>query len=624
MTKKQFLKDVKILYEYLDIRKNKMNMLYTYLEKGDFAKLTIIEQFALALDIEVLDNEIRLALIQRLISLRDDNLIQILKANQIKEKALNKKIKIAYNFTKTYWIEEHEKTIQYIINNNLFTKFYQEIFNGIFKVGIQMSKWQVTWNDYIINNINKTLITKFKNDALVMEFLEKENLFDIGHDSLIADRCYSALSKDNNNNFKSLAYIDVFKNDVYLVINELDELLNKLVELEDDIYNLKWKHIEYFQAIITALSETRCEKLVHYWSQIDKAWMELTSPIQIGHPLEFYEDHYRKAVALEWDIRISNPDANDSSSIQTNIKKMANEIFHQIPNNDKYKKIFDFSNSSVNKVQFYPGRPAMFFAAQFNGLFSAQVVPNDEKISQEYGKKIFAFSDEILQAQKAKPFLQISKDFFGQDFLNYYRNILFRDKKMWHLIYDITTVGHEYGHILWCDKETQTIMNKTSNYKNIEEFKATSGGLVSFFMNSEDEIIQYNVLLDTIKRSIELIAWMENDTAQPYYCESLIHLKGMFESGILIWQDNKLSINTNNDNIKKIISWYYNTYKQLVLHYLEKKDASLFLNLFMNKEGKYFLPLDTNIRNFVLFYYERYKKIGRQIDTSDKKNNYEI
>jgi len=49
------------------------------------------------------------------------------------------------------------------------------------------------------------------------------------------------------------------------------------------------------------------------------------------------------------------------------------------------------------------------------GLFSAQVVPNDEIVSKEEGKKIFAFSDEILQTTRAKPFLKLSNEIFGQE-----------------------------------------------------------------------------------------------------------------------------------------------------------------------------------------------------------------
>jgi len=34
------------------------------------------------------------------------------------------------------------------------------------------------------------------------------------------------------------------------------------------------------------------------------------------------------------------------------------------------------------------GKPMPIYGAEFNGLFSAQVVPNDEIVSAEFGKKI--------------------------------------------------------------------------------------------------------------------------------------------------------------------------------------------------------------------------------------------
>ncbi len=162
---------------------------------------------------------------------------------------------------------------------------------------------------------------------------------------------------------------------------------------------------------------------------------------------------------------------------------------------------------SLDKVQLYVGRPAMFFGAELNGLFSAQVVPNDEIVSKEEGKKIFAFSDEILQSTRAKPFLKLSSEVFGQEFLNEDREFLFNQTTAWHQVYDITTIGHEFGHILWCDDETESVMNKTGNFKNIEEFKATTGGLVSFFLDesNDEKNLEEQVLIDTVKRAVGLI-----------------------------------------------------------------------------------------------------------------------
>jgi len=266
----------------------------------------------------------------------------------------------------------------------------------------------------------------------------------------------------------------------------------------------------------------------------------------------------------------------------------------------------------------------LFFGAEFNGLFSAQVVPNDEKVSKEEGKKIFAFSDEILQSTRAKPFLALSKEILGQNFLKKDREFLFKEDESWHKVYDITTIGHEFGHILWCDEQTETIMNKSSNFKNIEEFKATTGGLVSFFMdkNDDEKYLEEFVISDTIKRAVGLIGWMEVDEVQPYYCEGLIHLDGLFISKVLVWQNKKLTINTSKESIQELKQWYINTYSSLANHYLNKKDALEWLNDYAIKENKYFLPKNENIKDFVLYYFKRYQSIGQELDTSDKKENY--
>ncbi|MGB5868298.1 MAG: invasion protein CiaB, partial [Arcobacteraceae bacterium] len=359
----------------------------------------------------------------------------------------------------------------------------------------------------------------------------------------------------------------------------------------------------------------------------DRAWMKITTPIQIGHPLEYYEDHFRKAVALEWDIRLTNPKIQNNNERVAKIKTMFEDIFKNI-NKEESKSIYDFSLKSLDKVQLYLGRPALFFAAEFNGLFSAQVVPNDEIVSKEYGKKIFAFSDEILQGQRAKPFLKLSTEIFGQEFLTKERKFLFdtNNTAKWHQVYDITTIGHEFGHILWCDDETETVMNKTANFKNIEEFKATTGGLVSFFTDSsatEKELEEF-VISDTIKRAVGLIGWMEVDEVQPYYCEGMIHLFGLFETQVLSWdiENKKLSIDTSNTKIENLKQWYVDTYTKLAIHYLEKKDATLFLQNYAIKKNNKFTSSNETIDNFIQYYFKRYQEIGQELDTTDSKENY--
>lgn len=623
----QFLQDIQTLYNFISEQKDSINKIYEYIENNDLEKLTIIDNFATHLNITMTD-EVRLALATRLVNLRDDGLVQVLKKLDYSDEQIIDIQEEAYQFVKNYWLAIHQERLNFIASNKLLTPFYQEVFKGVYSVGVVMSAWQTSWTKLIINGVNKVLLEKFDNDdEKVMQYLEENDLFDKGHGGLTADRSYSMLVKDGDT-YKSSAYITAFKKEVTAVINELEEFVDNLIELEDDVYNQKWEYIQYLQSIIVAFGENNPDKLVTQWSKVDDAWMKITTPIQIGHPLEYYEDHFRKAVALEWDIRLVNPSFQKNNDRVNKIKSMFKELFESINTEKAYSDIYDFSLKSLDKVQLYLGRPALFFAAEFNGLFSAQVVPNDEIVSAKEGKKIFAFSDEILQGQKAKPFLKLSTEIFGQEFLSKERSFLFntQNTQKWHQVYDITTIGHEFGHILWCDEETETVMNKTANFKNIEEFKATTGGLVSFFMDStsDEKELEEFVISDTIKRAVSLIAWMEVDEVQPYYCEGLIHLFGLFETKVLSWNtENKvLSIHTQIEDIDNLKQWYIQTYTKLALHYLNKRDASEFLHDYAIKKDQKYTSVDDNIADFIDYYFQRYKQIGQELETTDKKENY--
>jgi len=622
--KQKFENDLETLYDYIGEQKTNINKLYEYLENNEISKLDIIDQFASQLNIKNITNDIRLALITRLVSLRDDSLVQVLKKLEKSEDEIISLQEIAYQFVKNYWHNIHKNTIDYIKQNNLLTPFYQEVFAGVYNVGIAMSSWQTSWTKFIINGVNKQLLQMHNNDEKkVFEFLEKNSLYDLGHNREIADRCYSVLIQKDGK-FESQAYIKAFKKEVTAVVDALENFADNLIELDDEVYNQKWEYILYIQSLVKAFSNDKPNTLVQSWADVDEAWMSITTPIQIGHPLEYYEDHFRKAVALEWDIRLTSPKAVKSNTRATKLENMFENIYSKLEQKKSYKDIVIFSKKSLTKVQLYLGRPALFFGAELNGLFSAQVVPNDEVVSKKYGKKIFAFSDEILQAQRAKPFLKLSREILGQEFLTQERNFLFKQTQKWHQVYDITTIGHEYGHILWCDDITESAMNSTGNFKNIEEFKATTGGLVSFYINNDtdESNLWQDVLRDTIKRAVGLIGWMEVDEVQPYYCEGLIHLSGLFDSKVLIWKDNKLHIDMSQDTYNNLKQWYITTYTSLAQHYLDKKDATIWLNQFAIKDDKYFMPVDKTIHEFVLHYFQRYKTIGQELDTVDKKSNY--
>jgi uncharacterized tellurite resistance protein B-like protein len=625
MTKETFLNDLQKIYDFLNDQKTITNKLISHLENEEFDKLGLINDFAKVLKLEM-TSDLRFALVTRLVNLRDDSLVQVLKKLEKNEKEIIDLQEKAYGFVKEYWHEKHTKLIDFITQNNLLTPFYREVFIGVYNVGLQMSAWQTSWTAHIINGVNKDLMAKFDgNEEKIMKYLEDEKLLDLGHGGITADRCYSALVKEKDK-YTSKAYIKAFKKETTEVVDALEEFADKLIELEDEIYNQKWDYVLYIQALIKAFSEDRTNELVSKWADVDRAWMKIKTPIQIGHPLEYYEDHFRKAVALEWDIRLTNPKFAQNDHRVNKIKSAFAKIYSSFESNESYKKIYDFSFKSLDKVQLYVGRPALFFGAEFNGMFSAQVVPNDEIVSLEEGKKIFAFSDEILQTSRAKPFLKLSSEIFGQEILTKDRTFLFNETASWHQVYDISTVGHEYGHILWCDDETESVMNKTGNFKNIEEFKATTGGLISYFLDQDtDELhLKSQVLIDLVKRSIGLIGWMEVDEVQPYYCEGLIHLNGLFDTAVLAWdeENKKLNIDLSDEKYEALKAWYIKNYTALAKHYLDKIDATAFLNQYATKSEKYFMPNNPTINSFVKYYFKRYQEIGQELDTVDKKSNY--
>jgi len=236
------------------------------------------------------------------------------------------------------------------------------------------------------------------------------------------------------------------------------------------------------------------------------------------------------------------------------------------------------------------------------------VVPNDEKVSAELGKKIFAYADFVMESKKSKPVMKLSVETFGEAFVRKQKALIENDPKLWHELYDISTIGHEYGHILWIDSDTETRMNATGQFKNIEEFKATTGGLMAFFDN-EIAALKPHIVDDLVSRAVGLMAWREVGEVLPYYCEGLIHLELLFGSGVISY-DGQIKIDYAKYDAMK--ACYQDTYRDLAQHYLAKEDAGSYLNRYAIKKDGIYLPVDEEIRAFVEHYYRRYKEIGQQ------------
>ena len=614
---KNFNEDLKEVYELVGSKQKELGDCFKIVENNSsgFKEIRVlVDRFLHEIGLS-LNNENRLSALTRLISLRDEQLVQSLIKEEVSDEKIDDIKEKAYLWVQEFYLKRHSELLEYIEEKQLLNDFYRELLKGVHEVGIAISAWQSSWTKHIINSINTELQERFGDKTV--EYLDEHKLYDIDSDGMKADRAYSVLKKIDNG-YEALSYASFFKEEVNQVVSAYEKMIVTLNGLEDNETNQKEQYIAYFKALKDAFGEIDQKKLIFRWQEVDRAWMKVTSPIQVGHPLEYYEDHFRKAVALEWDVRISNPSNLGAEETYKKILYMYKTLFDKL---GKEKiKVLDLTVSNLERVGLYIGRPALYYGAEFNGLFSAQVVPNDELVSKEEGKKIFAFSDNILDSLRAKPFLKIQNKIFGKDFMDKERALVFKKPDLWHKVYEVTTIGHEYGHILWLDNDTEMNMNRSGVFKNIEEFKATTGGLMAFFMN-EDDSCKYYVLADLIKRSVGLIAWMQTDEVQPYYCEGLIHLSGLFETKVLSFND-KLEIDMSSEAYERLKVWYMQTYEALASHYLAKKDANEFLSKYAIKSKGIYMPIDKKVKDFVDFYWSLHQGIGREIDQDEKREDW--
>lgn len=568
------------------------------------------------------NEETRLCAYFRLIWLNESSLSLYLDNNNFSKEKKDEILDLSYEYVVDFHSEIFLETIKFIEDNNLLTSFYLEIFKWTHLVWNAFNKFFLPWRNHIVNWINRDLENKFENNSdKIISYLNENNLFDLWHNWEIADRSYSTLVLEDDK-YISKSYKDVFSYEVWEIINALNIFIENLNNLNDDLYDSKNQYISYLTSIKNAFNETNVNLLVEKWSIVDNEWMKIKTPFQIAHPLEFYEDKYRKAVAPEWDLRLQNKVFD--SKVEKDILNMYEEIFDDI-GRDKYESSYNFSLANQKRVQLYLTSPVLYYSSELTWLFSAQVVPNDEIISDKYWKKIFAFPEMVLENKRSNPFMKLASTIFDENLLDEYRKYLFSDSKNFYKIYDIETIWHEYGHTLWLDINSESIMNnKTWVFKNIEEFKATTWWLVAYFMwDNNDLQLSRKLIVDHVMRSIGLIAYKKVNEVEPYYCEALIHLDILFQTWIInLNSENKIEISFDESIYELLKSNYISHYKKLINVYLEKKDAMVFLSDYTIKDWLHFLPKNENIKNFVNYYYETYEKIWNVVDDKISKDKY--
>ena len=79
--------------------------------------------------------------------------------------------------------------------------------------------------------------------------------------------------------------------------------------------------------------------------------------------------------------------------------------------------------------------------------------------------------------------MKLDAEVIHPELLKKHDDFLHGSDEAFYKMYDIETIGHEYGHTLWLTPSSEVIMNKkTGLFKCIEEFKATAGGMVAYFL----------------------------------------------------------------------------------------------------------------------------------------------
>jgi len=601
------MQDLQRIYDELEIRQQSLNGYYKLLDGEHREAKTLVENFLNKMQLPI-SSDTTMAALTRLINLREDALEQVLQKENFSEDEIIAKKEEAYLFVKEMHLTRHEFFIAWIESENLLTPFYQKLIEGVHYIGESMSTWQSAWTADIINGVNRELLNEHAGDEqAVFKMLQTEELLDLDPNGEVGDRCYSILMKDTHGQYRSVAYSDAFPKEVSELVSIIEDCIESLSVEKDEVFNQKEEWIAYFVALKKAFAAHQPKKLIALWANVDRAWMKITTPLQVGHPLEYYEDHFRKAVALEWDLRIVNPKLQSASMTRENIKNFSSKLSKNL--DGEVINTIEKNMTQVDETQLYIGKPMLYYGAEFNGLFSAQVVPNDEQVSSELGKKIFAYADYVMEGKRSKPIMQLSVDTMGLDFVMKQRELIEKTPELWQEIYDVSTIGHEFGHILWIDNDTEMIMNETGQFKNIEEFKATSGGLMAFFDNEQEEL-KNHMVDDLVSRAVGLMAWREVGEVLPYYCEGLIHLDILFGSGIITY-DGQIKIDYSKYDVMK--EAYREAYKALAQHYINKKDANLYLETYTKKSDGVFLPNNSEILAFVESYYEQYKEIGQKV-----------
>ena len=620
MNKQQFLENISKIHDIF----NKHESHYNSLSRGinaQWEERDILDNFLDALGLEK-NAETYYAAAARIGDKKFEPLDIYLEKSGADREIRDEIFESSYNYVKIYYETLQWEMLEQIKTDQLLPEFYLKIFEHTHTLWKLYSTLFLQWNRALLFETNRDLETRFKNNQDdINAYISENNLMDLGHRGESADRTYSIIVADWDD-YTSKSYGEIFPDEVWAIIAGYDDFISALQASEDDIFDRKTAYIEYFTAIQDAWQEQNVNQLVAAWSEVDVKWMAIDTPVQPGHPIEYYEDKYRRAVSIEFDIRLVDPSLF-TSQVAADIENMYEWMYDEI-GRENFPESYKFSQNNQKQVQLYIWAPVLAYGSFLCGAYSAQVVPNDDEVSKIHGKKIFAFPKYVLEAQRSAPKMKLDSEMIGEEILEKYRTFLDGTDDNYYKIYDIETIGHEFGHTLWLTPGSEIKMWATGLLKNIEEFKATAGWLVAHFLKSSSQSsplgergqatkLDEDIVITHLMRSIKIMRYREVEDILPYYCECLIHLHILFESGIAWYEGWKIELYYNEQNLTALRELYIWVYTQEIFTYLNQMDAGNFLFEFVVRENWVFLPKDEQVREFVEEYYKQYKEIGNEV-----------
>lgn len=505
----------------------------------------------------------------RIIELNTTNYENTCKKNNIN---LTKAKNLAYKIAKEFYEKRHLELITNL--SPYLDEFYIDLLHLVHKIGLIFNSIQPKW-DEVINKNNEF----FKSLENPYDFIKNNKLYYLDEKGEIATRIYAlAINLDTKPELKP--YSEYFSDE----FRKIDEYFNEFFAKN----HKNEPYIKYLKALQNALMSK--ELNLKPFQNAEIAWMGVKDFIQVGHFLEYYEDAFTHSVALEWDIRIDDSYNFNNENFVNKMKTSLNKIYED--SNINCISALNLSLANLNKIELHISKPAIYYGAELNGLFSAQVVPNDEFVSANYGKKIFAFLDFVYKKAKSKPKTMLNQKVFSKDYNDYTQSVL-DDEFLWKKIYEISTIGHEAGHIFFIDSDTESLMNKDGVFKNIEEFKASAGGIYDF-LNNLDEKYKKPLLANITSRAISLMAYKSTKEIEPYYCEGLIFLEILFKSEVLKLGENTL-VEVDLNRFSEFANEFLKVYLNLAKTYLNKENANNFLKNYVVLKDLEYISKNENI-----------------------------